>query len=389
MTLPTRLSAPPGSRSPPSASAPGRSAAATRRSAGGRRTTRAPREAIARAAELGVNWVDTAAVYGLGTARRWSAGRCGLCPLPPGRSSSPSAASSGTTRVRRRRSDARSLLQTVRRGAEESLRRLGLDSVDLFQIHWPDDQGNPVEAAWQEMLKLRDEGLTRAVGVSNFDVDLLERCEALGHVDSLQPPFNLIGRRPPRSCCRGPSAHGTGVLCYSPMKNGILTDSFSAERVARMAEDDWRRVGPQLPRAGAEPQPGAARRPAAHRRAARRDGRLRRRRLDARVAGRHRRHRRRPRARAGGRLDRRGGAGADGRRPRRDRGGHPRDRRGFGTGRPAPLTAAGLSPCSRRAAPCLERVPSSTARRMSSASMTRSSASEYRTLAPSRSAATS
>ena len=174
--------------------------------------------------------------------------------------------------------------ETVRRGAEDSLRRLGLDSVDLFQIHWPDDQGNPVEPAWQEMLKLREEGLARAVGVSNFDVALLERCEALGHVDSLQPPFNLIGRETAEELLPWADEHGTGVLCYSPMKNGILTDSFSAERV-RHGRGRLAHAAPELPRAGAEPQPRAARRLAAHRRAARGDGRRRRRRLDARWPG--------------------------------------------------------------------------------------------------------
>jgi aryl-alcohol dehydrogenase-like predicted oxidoreductase len=203
-------------------------------------------QAIAHAADLGVNWVDTAAVYGrghseevVGRAIRALPGfsrplvftKCGLewDPAEPGGPE------------RREVTPA-----TVRRGAEDSLRRLGLDSVDLFQIHWPDDQGNPVEAAWQEMLKLRDEGLTRAVGASNFDVALLERCEAIGHVDSLQPPFNLIGRETAEELLPWADAHGTGVLCYSPMKNGILTDSFSAERVARMAEDDWRRGAPNF-----------------------------------------------------------------------------------------------------------------------------------------------
>ena len=270
-----------------------------------------------------MNWVDTAAVYGRGHSEE-VVGRA-VRALPA--SSRPlvfTKCGLGWDDAHPDRAERREVTpETVRRGAEDSLRRLGLDSVDLFQIHWPDDQGNPVEPAWQEMLKLRDEGLTRAVGVSNFDVALLERCEALGHVDSLQPPFNLIGRETADELLPWADAHGTGVLCYSPMKNGILTDSFSAERVARMAEDDWRRGGAQLPRAGAEPQPRAARRLAPHRRAARGDGRLRRRRLDARLAGRDRGHRRRSRAGAGGRLDRRGRAGADGRRPRRDRGGHP------------------------------------------------------------------
>jgi len=135
---------------------------------------------------------------------------------------------------------------TVRHGIEESLRRLGLEAVDLFQIHWPDDQGNPVEEAWAEMVKLREEGKARAIGVSNFDPDLLARCEAVGHVDSLQPPFSLIDRRTAAELLPQARAHGIGVLCYSPMASGILTDTFSAARVAAMAADDWRRRPPSF-----------------------------------------------------------------------------------------------------------------------------------------------
>ncbi|HEY5169366.1 MAG TPA: aldo/keto reductase [Thermoleophilia bacterium] len=203
-------------------------------------------QAIARAAELGINWIDTAAIYGLGhgeevvgrAVRRLPAGsrplvftKCGL-----------------DWDDEDRMKPARRVVTpaSVRRGAEESLRRLGLDRVDLFQIHWPDDQGNPIESAWREMLKLRDEGLARAVGVSNFGVGLLERCEALGHVDSLQPPFNLSSRETAEDLLPWADEHGTGVICYSPMKNGILTDSFTAERVARMAEDDWRKSAPNF-----------------------------------------------------------------------------------------------------------------------------------------------
>ncbi len=91
------------------------------------------------------------------------------------------------------------------------------------------------------MVKLRDEGKALAVGVSNFDLDLLERCEAIGHVDSLQPPFSLIERRAGRELIPWSHEHGTGVICYSPMESGILTDTFGPERVAAMDAGDWRR----------------------------------------------------------------------------------------------------------------------------------------------------
>jgi aryl-alcohol dehydrogenase-like predicted oxidoreductase len=130
--------------------------------------------------------------------------------------------------------------ETVRRGMEDSLRRLGVDYVDLFQIHWPDELENPIEDAWAEMVKLREEGLTLGVGVSNFDLELLKRCEAVGHVDSLQPPFSLISRTSARELIPWAREHGTGVICYSPMESGILTESFGPERVAAMDPGDWR-----------------------------------------------------------------------------------------------------------------------------------------------------
>jgi len=196
--------------------------------------------AIHRAVDLGVNWVDTAAIYGLGhseevvgravralpaAARPLIFTKCGL--------EWDAADPMGATE---------SILtpHTIRYGIEDSLRRLDLESVDLFQIHWPDDQGNPVEEAWAEMVKLRAMGKARAIGVSNFDPDLLARCEAIGHVDSLQPPFSLIDRETAAELLPWARAHGSGVICYSPMASGILTDTFGAARVAAMADDDWR-----------------------------------------------------------------------------------------------------------------------------------------------------
>ena len=203
-------------------------------------------EAIARAVRLGINWVDTAAIYGLGHGEE-VVGRA-VRALPAGSRPLVFTKCGLDWDDEDRMKPARRVVTpaSVRRGAEESLRRLSLGHVDLFQIHWPDDQGNPIEPAWREMLRLRDEGLARAVGVSNFDVGLLERCEALGHVDSLQPPFNLISRETAEGLLPWADEHGTGVICYSPMKNGILTDSFSAERVAAMADDDWRKSAPNF-----------------------------------------------------------------------------------------------------------------------------------------------
>jgi aryl-alcohol dehydrogenase-like predicted oxidoreductase len=129
---------------------------------------------------------------------------------------------------------------SIRLEVESSLRRLGLDQIDLYQFHWPDETGTPVEESWAEMLRLRDEGKLRAIGVSNFDVGLLERSEALGHVDSLQPPFSLINRSAGGTVIPWSEAHGTGVIVYSPMQSGLLSGSFSVQRAASLPANDWR-----------------------------------------------------------------------------------------------------------------------------------------------------
>ena len=196
---------------------------------------------IRHALDLGVNWIDTAAVYGLGhseeivgrllrdlpeSERPYIFTKCGLI----GDDKDPM------------REPARVLTpDSIRRECEASLRRLGVERIDLYQFHWPDATGTPVEDSWSEMAKLVKAGKVRAVGVSNFDTELLERCERIHHVDSLQPPFSLINRNAAANEIPWCKEHNTGVICYSPMQSGLLTDSFTALRVAKFADDDWRR----------------------------------------------------------------------------------------------------------------------------------------------------
>jgi aryl-alcohol dehydrogenase-like predicted oxidoreductase len=120
---------------------------------------------------------------------------------------------------------------------EASLRRLGVERIDLYQFHWPDETGTPVEESWAEMARLVDEGKVRAAGVSNFDTSLLARCEAIRHVDSLEPPFSLINRTTAEDLLPWCKDNGTGVIVYSPMQSGLLTGSVSADRVAQRARD--------------------------------------------------------------------------------------------------------------------------------------------------------
>lgn len=197
--------------------------------------------AMRHAVERGINWIDTAAIYGVGHSevlvgrllRELPDGdrplvftKCGLMwdpanPMKPAwRDLEP---------------------KSLRAQCEASLRRLGVPTIDLFQFHRPDtDTGTAVEDSWGELGRLIDEGKVRWGGLSNFDVDLLERCEKVRHVDSFQPAFSLIRRQAAEKWIPWCAAHGTGVIVYSPMGAGIFTDRFSLERVRSLPPDDWR-----------------------------------------------------------------------------------------------------------------------------------------------------
>jgi aryl-alcohol dehydrogenase-like predicted oxidoreductase len=128
----------------------------------------------------------------------------------------------------------------MRRELENSLRRLGVDVIDLYQFHWP-DPNTPVEESWGQMARFVEEGKVRYAGVSNFDMPLLERCEAIRHVDSLQPPFSLLRRDVETEILPFCAAHGIGVVPYSPMQSGLLSGTFD---ITRLAPGDWRRNSP-------------------------------------------------------------------------------------------------------------------------------------------------
>jgi aryl-alcohol dehydrogenase-like predicted oxidoreductase len=203
--------------------------------------------AIRHAVSRGVNWVDTAAAYGIGHSeevvgravrdipadeRPLVFTKCGLVfSDPPRPDESPRRALAP---------------DSIRRECEASLRRLGVERIDLYQFHWPDESGVPVEDSWATMHELAGEGKVRAVGVSNFDVDLLERCEAVGHVDSLQPPFSLIDRRAAADVIPWARERETGVIVYSPMQSGLLTGRWSRERSAGLDPGDWRAKNPEF-----------------------------------------------------------------------------------------------------------------------------------------------
>jgi aryl-alcohol dehydrogenase-like predicted oxidoreductase len=197
--------------------------------------------AIRRAVELGVNWVDTAAVYGLGhseevvgrAVRPYRVGEEVFLFTKCGRrwEARPDGAIGNDLRP-----------ESIREECEQSLLRLGVERIDLYQAHWPDwTTGTLLEDSWGTMAELVDEGKVRWIGVSNFDVEQLGRCEAVRHVDSVQPPLSLLARGVRRTVLPWAAEHGVGVLCYSPLASGMLTGAFDHARVDGLADDDWRR----------------------------------------------------------------------------------------------------------------------------------------------------
>jgi len=202
--------------------------------------------AIRHAIDRGVNWIDTAAAYGLGhseeivgravhdvpvEARPYLFTKCGLVwderdrTAPPRRVGNPAS---------------------IRREIDASLRRLDVERIDLYQMHWPPDDGTPLEDYWGTLLELKAEGKTRAVGLSNHSLQQLEEAERIGHVDTLQPPLSMIHRDVAAKELPWCSAHHIGVIVYSPMQSGLLTGAFSAERAARLPSDDWRSRSPDF-----------------------------------------------------------------------------------------------------------------------------------------------
>lgn len=202
--------------------------------------------AMRHAWERGINWIDTAAVYGLGHSEEL-VGRL-LRELPPGGRPYVFTKCGLAWDEKNRMGEIRRDLRpgAIRRECEASLRRLGVERIDLYQFHWPDQTGTPVEDSWAEMGRLVEEGKVRWGGVSNFDVDLLSRCGKVRHVDSLQPPFSMIRREVAAAEIPWCAGKGTGVIVYSPMASGLLTEKWTADRVRGLAPDDWRRRMPEF-----------------------------------------------------------------------------------------------------------------------------------------------
>lgn len=195
---------------------------------------------IHRALDLGINWIDTAAVYGLGHSEEI------VAKALQGRSPRPYVFTKGS-RVWNDKGEITGSLkgQSLRHEVENSLRRLQTDVIDLYQLHWPDPEED-IEEAWRTLAKLQKEGKLRYIGVSNFNVQQMRRAQKIAPIASLQPPYSLVHPEVEKEILPYCQERDIGVIVYSPMMSGLLTGSMSAERVANMPEDDWRKGDPDF-----------------------------------------------------------------------------------------------------------------------------------------------
>jgi aryl-alcohol dehydrogenase-like predicted oxidoreductase len=190
---------------------------------------------IKRAVKLGINWIDTAAVYGLGHSEEvvgkalkgldekpYIFTKCSLVWNDKGEITNSLKADS------------------LRREVEASLRRLDVDVIDLYQIHWPNPDAD-IEEGWSTLAKLKQEGKVRAIGVSNFSVEQMERAQKIAPIETVQPPYSLLHRDVEQDVLPYCEDHNIGVIVYSPMASGLLSGAMTKDRVARLPEDDWRK----------------------------------------------------------------------------------------------------------------------------------------------------
>jgi aryl-alcohol dehydrogenase-like predicted oxidoreductase len=191
--------------------------------------------AIHRALDLGVNWIDTAAAYGFGRSEE-VVGRAiaGLETRPYVFTKASQLEGPGRRVIHNLKRD------SILREAEASVKRLGVDAIDLYQIHWPNPEPD-IEEGWAAMAEVKEQGLARHIGVSNFDVAQLRRISSIAPVETLQPPYSLIERGAEDEILPYAKRQGIGVIVYSPMGSGLLSGAMTRERIEQLPDDDWRK----------------------------------------------------------------------------------------------------------------------------------------------------
>ena len=196
--------------------------------------------AIHRALDLGVNWVDTAAIYGLGHSEEV------VAKALKGTSHKPYV----FTKCSMRWDDDRKIYRSLKGNSLEeelnsSLRRLNIETIDLYQIHWPNPE-EEIEEGWSVLAKFKEQGKIRHIGVSNFNVDQMKRAQKIAAITSLQPPYSMLRRAIEQEILPFAEANNIGVINYSPMLSGMLTGKMTRDRVAALPQDDWRRRAPEF-----------------------------------------------------------------------------------------------------------------------------------------------
>jgi aryl-alcohol dehydrogenase-like predicted oxidoreductase len=192
-------------------------------------------DAILRALDLGVNWIDTAAIYGLGHSEEI------VAKALKATSHKPLVFTKCSMRWHADRSIYRSLTaQSLAAELEGSLRRLGVETIDLYQVHWPNPE-TEIEEGWEALARFKEQGKVRHIGVSNFNIDQMKRAQKIAPITSLQPPYSMLRRAIETEILPFAQANNIGVINYSPMVSGLLTGKMTAERVAALPADDWRK----------------------------------------------------------------------------------------------------------------------------------------------------
>ena len=196
--------------------------------------------AIHEALDRGINWIDTAAVYGLGHSER-VVGRA-----LKARAKRPFVFTKCSMVWNDHGEIGHSLkAASIRREVEDSLRRLDIDAIDLYQVHWPDPDAD-IEEGWTEMARLQEEGKVRYIGVSNFNVRQIKRAQKIAPITSLQPPYSLLARVAEEEILPYALKSNIGVIVYSPMYSGLLSGAMTRARIAQLAPDDWRKRNPNF-----------------------------------------------------------------------------------------------------------------------------------------------
>jgi aryl-alcohol dehydrogenase-like predicted oxidoreductase len=195
---------------------------------------------IERALDSGINWIDTAAIYGLGRSEEVVAKALKNSPHKP----------FVFTKCSMRWFPDRNIYRSLKAGSlqeevENSLRRLRVDTIDLYQIHWPNPQDD-IEEGWETLARFKEQGKVRYIGVSNFNVEQMKRAQKIAPITSLQPPYSLLRREIETEILPFCQEHNIGVINYSPMVSGLLTGKMTAERIKNLPDDDWRKRSPNF-----------------------------------------------------------------------------------------------------------------------------------------------